>query len=167
MSASALVLPILARDCSSSTTKSGLPCSRMAHRTYLLASTTIISLLIHMAVGKRYYSSQREGPYGPPPPPSISQVSRAEALGPLGSLHQPDCHVHRVLLHSFVASSSLAVLACIFAYWTNQAYANHLMNPKKSKWEAGTRLNAAASTAAVFSLGCFAKGVMDIGFALP
>lgn len=66
----------------------------------------------------------------------------------------------------FAAGAGVAVLACILAYWTNQAYANHIINPKNS-WAKGSRLNAAASTFAIFSLACFGKGVADIAFSMP
>ncbi|MDW9680676.1 hypothetical protein [Sinorhizobium meliloti] len=66
----------------------------------------------------------------------------------------------------FASGSGVAVLACFFAYWTNQAYANALFNPQKHSWKSGTRLNIAGGTAALFSLFCFGKGVLDIGLAL-
>jgi len=67
----------------------------------------------------------------------------------------------------FATGAGSAVLACLFAYWANQAYSNHLMNPGKSRWETGTRWTSVGGTCGIFSIACFAKGVLDIAFALP
>lgn len=67
----------------------------------------------------------------------------------------------------FATGAGVSVLACLFAYWTNQAYANHVIDPKKTPWSTGTKLNAAAATLSIFSLGCFGKGVMDIALSVP
>jgi len=67
----------------------------------------------------------------------------------------------------FAAGSGISVLACLFAYWTNQTYANHIIAPAKTSWSSGTRLNAAASTLSVFSLASFGKGVLDIALSMP
>ena len=66
----------------------------------------------------------------------------------------------------FASGSGVAVLTCFFAYWTNQAYANALFDSQRYSWKRGARLNIAGSVAAVVSLLCFGKGVLDIGLAL-
>ncbi|WP_117193632.1 hypothetical protein [Rhizobium terrae] len=47
----------------------GLPIT-IGERLYMLATTPAISVLIHMAIGKFYFSAKGEGPYGPPRPKS-------------------------------------------------------------------------------------------------
>ncbi|MGO8149672.1 hypothetical protein AB9F36_07630 [Rhizobium leguminosarum] len=37
---------------------------------FMLVSAPALALLIHMGVGKLYFSAKGEGPYGPPPPKS-------------------------------------------------------------------------------------------------
>ncbi|MBB3389162.1 hypothetical protein FHT82_001885 [Rhizobium sp. BK275] len=67
----------------------------------------------------------------------------------------------------FASGAGFAVFACILAYLTNQAYANHLITPEKSKWRTGTWFNVAGLFTAFISLGCFAVGVGAIALALP
>lgn len=42
----------------------------IVHWLIMLVGAPVLALLIHMGVGKLYFSTRGEGPYGPPPPKS-------------------------------------------------------------------------------------------------
>jgi hypothetical protein len=66
----------------------------------------------------------------------------------------------------FSAGAGLAVLTALFSYFTNQAYATSLIDPKV-KWRRGEVLNWMAVSAAVLSLCAFAYGIYMIAVTVP
>lgn len=66
----------------------------------------------------------------------------------------------------FGAGSGIAVLACFFAYWSNQGYANSIIEGGKGWWQ-GTTMNYIAAIVALSSLACFGRGLLMIALSMP
>lgn len=66
----------------------------------------------------------------------------------------------------FGIGSGLAVFAYFFAYWSNQSYANSIVEDGEGWWQ-GTTMNVVAAIVALSSLACFGRGLLLIALSMP
>ncbi len=67
----------------------------------------------------------------------------------------------------FAAGAALTAVAWIFAYLSNQRYANATLNPVMVTWSWGVNANRLGLLMSAASLSCFVFGIFRLANALP
>lgn len=94
----------------------------------------------------------------------ISNIAASEHVRPDFLVLVPASATSLVL---FALGAGLTIVAWIFAYLSNQRYANATLNPLNAAWSWGVNLNRAGLMAVAASLAAFVWGVINLAVAFP